>query len=921
MQIAQIITDDSIKLFRFSVGLPVKSNKNKLKKKYSNIVNHLLKIAYKNSDKNKIKYENVVAASKFYSQPIDMYFNSSNTTPCVKKYNQNCVLVRKTPFNKIVRHALQSKAKISQEAFNLLHKLTELIFKQSLTRVHKRRTRSSSFKIKTNSGTQSDSSRQFHINSVDSSTQSDIISQKVSVNSGTQSDIISQKVSVDSGTQSDSKVSVDSGTHSDNISVSNTGTQSDIISQKVSVDSGTQSDSKVSVDSGTQSDSKVSVDSGTQSDNISVSNTGTQSDIISQKVSVNSGTQSDIISQKVSVDSGTQSDIISQKVSVDSGTQSDSKVSVDSGTQSDNISVSNTGTQSDIISQKVSVDSGTQSDSKVSVDSGTQSDSKVSVDSGTQSDNISVSNTGTQSDSKVSVDSGTQSDSKVSVDSGTQSDNISVSNTGTQSEVSPSVDFGTQSDSVSVDFSTQSDSESDDDDSGDNEAILSNIIIDLQSKNVDLQKAVEEERVQKELYKEMYEILESEHDKDTQSDSAEIETQTDLTHDDISDIEHDAVWQKVKSLNDRNKWKNKLLDKDLEIQSNKLQHNIEKINLQQDTDLEVLSEKLRYLSNRDKFVNDNLDYFNNMQNEINRLQNELQNTSKRQSNPTVAINTPLPETQDQSVMDIAINTPLPDTEGATDFETEVLDSAEPIETEEERWTWPETEDQTQGQSVMDIAINTPLPDTEGATDFETEVLDTPYSAEPIEPEEETWTGPEFDMETVGQSAPTRKRNAQENSSTPKRERLDSENEAIKWENELNDFLKSSAKQKAEEKVINDKKRWEKMLKKSIDESILKSKIAKADKIAFDIERNMVYSQPAQRKMQFNTINIHDKPRNEIKRAPLTNTVKKSLPLNNTIAGKVMKEKRKISLPKKFDKDQLSQTKYGQAVLRNVSKRS
>jgi hypothetical protein len=882
MQIAQIITDDSIKLFLFSVGLPVKSNKNKLKKKYSNIVNHLLKIAYKNSDKNKIKYENVVAASKFYSQPIDMYFNSSNTTPCVKKYNQNCVLVRKTPFNKIVRHALQSKAKISQEAFNLLHKLTELIFKQSLTRVHKRRTRSSSFKIKTNSGTQSDSSRQFHRNSVDSSTQSDIISQKVSVNSGTQSDIISQKVSVDSGTQSDSKVSVDSGT------------QSDIISQKVSVDSGTQSDSKVSVDSGTQSDSKVSVDS------------GTQSDIIPQKVSVDSGTQSD---SKVSVDSGTQSDIIPQKVSVDSSTQSDSEVSVDFGTQSDS---------------EVSVDSGTQSDSKVSVDSSTQSDSKVSVDSGTQSDNISVSNTGTQSDiisQKVSVDSGTQSDSKVSVDSGTQSDNISVSNTGTQSEVSPSVDFGTQSDSVSVDFSTQSDSESDDDDSGDNEAILSNIIIDLQSKNVDLQKAVEEERVQKELYKEMYEILESEHDKDTQSDSAEIETQTDLTHDDISDIEHEVAWQKVKSLNDRNKWKNKLLDKDLEIQSNKLQHNIEKINLQQDTDLEVLSEKLRYLSNRDKFVNDNLDYFNNMQNEINRLQNELQNTSKHQSNPTVAINTPLPETQDQSVMDIAINTPLPDTEGATDFETEVLDSAEPIETEEERWTWPETEDQTQGQSVMDIAINTPLPDTEGATDFETEVLDTPYSAEPIEPEEETWTGPEFDMETVGQSAPTRKRNAQENSSTPKRERLDSENEAIKWENELNDFLKSSAKQKAEEKVINDKKRWEKMLKKSIDESILKSKIAKADKIAFDIERNMVYSQPAQRKMQFNTINIHDKPRNEIKRAPLTNTVKKSLPLNNTIAGKVMKEKRKISLPKKFDKDQLSQTKYGQAVLRNVQNRS
>jgi len=298
----------------------------------------LLKIAYKNSDKNKIKYEDVVAASKHYSQPLDIYFNSSNTVPCVKQYNENCVLVRKTPFTKIVRYALQSKAKISQEAFNLVHKLAEIIFKQSLTR---------------NTSRLKQKRRQ------------------------------------------------------------------------------------------TPSPSK-------------------------------SNKTFDIIPFQIKVDSGTQSDVV------------------------------------------------------------------LSDSSTPQSNNVPP---------KVSVDSGTQSEL------GRHSDNVVLSDSG-----------------------TQSDSEPDDDD---NESILSNIIMDLQSKNVDLQKAVEEERIQKELYKEMYEILESEQDKDTQSksDSVEIETQTDLTHDDISDNEHEAVWQKVKRLNDKNKWKNKLLDKDLEVQSNKLQNNIERIKL------------------------------------------------------------------------------------------------------------------------------------------------------------------------------------------------------------------------------------------------------------------------------------------------------------------------------------------------------
>ena len=559
-----------------------------------------------------------------------------------------------------------------------------------------------------------------------------------------------------------------------------------------------------------------------------------------------------------------------------------------------------------------------------------------------------------------------------------------------------SVDFGTQSDNISVDSSTQStnadtqtnstqsDSDSDDDDSGDNESILSNIILDLQSKNVDLQKAVEEERVQKELYKEMYEILESEHDKDTKSE-IETETQTDLTHDSISDIEHDALWQKVKRLNDKKKWKNKLLDKDLEIQSNKLQNNIEKIKLQQDTDLEVLSEKIRYLANRDKFVNDNLDYFNNMQNEINRLQNELRNTLESRSviKPDTEGAT---ETQGQSVMD----------DNATDFNTEtqgqsVMDIAVspnalgttslPEDSAQERWTWPEFDietegkstdntetDQstdnaeTQGQTVMDIAVNTPLPE-DNDTDFNTEtqgqsVMDIAVDSTTegqTQSAQEKWTWPEFDMETEGkstdntetdqssdnaasidntetdqstdnaetegQSVPTRKRNALENTSTLKRERLDSENEAVKWEKELNKFLESAAKQKEKEKMINNKIEWERMLKKSVEESILQSKIAKANKIAFDIERNIVYTQPTQRKMQFNTINIHDKPRNNFNETKRVPTAVKKSPLKNTIAGKVMKDKRKISLPKKLDKDQLSQTKYGQAVLRNLQNRS
>jgi histone H3/H4 len=898
MQLENIITDASIHHFLFSVGIGKKKKTFKLKQKYISIVKHLIKIAHKNSDKIKITHDDVVIAFKNVFNPLP---ESSATVPCVQKYNKNCVLVRKTPFKKIIKYILQNKSntKISQYAFNVLHKVTELLFKQYLnknTKHSKKKYQSvpkNKAKLSVDSSTQSD-----NISLSESGTQSDnVIPQKVSVDSGTQSDnIIPQKVSVDSGTQSEVTVSVDSGTMSDNVDLSDSSTQSEV---NVSVNSGTQSDNVVLSESGTQSDDLVSVESGTQSDNVVLSESGTQSDNV---------------------------------VLSESGTQSDDLVSVDSGTQSDNVVLS---------------ESGTQSDNVVLSESGTQSDDLVSVESGTQSDNVVLSESGTQSDDLVSVDSGTQSDNVVLSDSGTQTDDVSVS---------------------------ESDSESDDDDDDSNEGILSNIIIDLQSKNVDLQKAVEAERVQKELYKEMYEILESEQDTQSNLDKSEIETQTDLTHDDISDNEHEAVWQKVKRLNDKNKWKNKLLDKDLEVQSNKLQNNIERIKLQQDADLEILSEKLRYLSNRDKFVNDNLDYFNNMQNEINRLQSELKNKTNVAVSPKALGSTPLPDTegdQGRSVMDVAVNTPLPDdTEGdsedksgiegpsvmdiavntplpdtpTTDFDTNV---------QEERWIWPsETETtpiETQGRSVMDIAVNTPLPDTP-TTDFDTNVQEErwtwPSETEitPIEtygrsdmdaalPEdEEKWTWPsetettpinseitnDSEMETVASRKRNLPENASKSTSTLKRERLDSENEAIKWENQLNDFLKSVAKQKAEEKVRNDKKRWEKMLKKSIDESILKSKIAKADKIAFDIERNMVYSQPAQRKMQFNTINIHDKPRNEIKRAPLPNN---KIPLNNTIAGKVQKQKRKISLPKRFDKDQLSQTKYGQAVLRNVQNRS
>ena len=304
--------------------------------------------------------------------------------------------------------------------------------------------------------------------------------------------------------------------------------------------------------------------------------------------------------------------------------------------------------------------------------------------------------------------------------------------------------------------------------------------------------------------------------------------------------------------------------------------------------------------------------------------------------PSETETTPI-ETQGRSVMDIAVspkglgNTPLSD-DAVTDTEGE-LDGFD-TNMQEERWTWPsETPTETQSPSVMDIAVspkglgNTPLPDT--PTDFDTNM------------QEEKWTWPtdtdtniqdnvapinteittEFDSEM---ETSTRKRNVPENASKStslKRERFDSENEAIKWENQLNNFLKSIAKQKAEEKVINDKKQWEKMLKESIEESILKSKIAKADKIAFDIERNMVYSQPAQRKMQFNTINIHDKPRNQKQKTPSKNTIPFNISRIKEKAGKLPKEKRKTSLPKQYDRDQLSETKYGRAVLRNIQNRS
>jgi hypothetical protein len=340
----------------------------------------------------------------------------------------------------------------------------------------------------------------------------------------------------------------------------------------------------------------------------------------------------------------------------------------------------------------------------------------------------------------------------------------------------------------------------------------------------------------------------------------------------------------------------------------------------------------------------------------------------------IAVNTPLPEdnatdfnteTEGQSMMDIAVNKPLPiETEGQT-------------QSEQERWSWPEFDietegkstdntetdgkstdnTETEGQSMMDIAVSpnalgtTPLPapiETEGQTqsaqekwtwpefDMETEEqsadnTETDQSAYNTETDQSTDNAASIDntktdqstnnAETEGQSVPTRKRNALENTSTLKRERLDSENEAVKWEKELNKFLESAAKQKEKEKMINNKIEWERMLKKSVEESILQSKIAKANKIAFDIERNIVYTQPTQRKMQFNTINIHDKPRNNFNETKRVPTAVKKSPLKNTIAGKVMKDKRKISLPKKLDKDQLSQTKYGQAVLRNLQNRS
>ncbi|NBP15436.1 hypothetical protein EBU95_13710 [bacterium] len=218
------------------------------------------------------------------------------------------------------------------------------------------------------------------------------------------------------------------------------------------------------------------------------------------------------------------------------------------------------------------------------------------------------------------------------VNSSSQTESLRQSDSG--SSDSGSSDSGS-SDSGSSDSGSGPGPRKSDTSNNDEEMFMLNNLRNLQEQNTKLQRQLNQEKTDKENYQKMFEILQESLENQpsptsVQSENATNDTsvQSDLTSDDIDNLENDLAHQKVLNMNDKTRSKNAMLDQELEALTERMKSNAAAISDLQDQELETVTERVRGLNQRQQLINQGTGIISNLQNQIQELKSKAVNDTQ-----------------------------------------------------------------------------------------------------------------------------------------------------------------------------------------------------------------------------------------------------------------------------------------------------